>query len=370
MDASQRFSQSAHPLPQRHSLVDQVVVIVREGVAAARWQRELPSEAELCRELQVSRVTLRKALAQLAQERWIVLGGRGRPHVIRRRSSVRAPVAGRTVRVLSPEPSIGLGTLQQATLETLTERIAAEGYRMEFEHRPQLFQRHQAAMLRRLDALPDTAGWILFYSTEKMQRWFAASGRPCVVAGPLHEGVALSCVFPDTPAFGRHAAGRLCARGYSELVYLMQTNTSLGALRASVTFTEEAHRHGVRARIIKYGLDAQDMRAAIGGLLAERPRPDGFVSAHAGHAVTILCCLLSAGVRVPNDAAVISGWDDPFLDFTTPTMTRYRVDGVKFGRQLASVILDQLKNGSGKLRTVQIVPELVRGGTLADAATV
>jgi hypothetical protein len=45
------------------------------------------------------------------------------------------------------------------------------------------FERFEPSRLARLDALPDTAAWLLFYSNESIQRWFVSQGRP---AG-LHE---------------------------------------------------------------------------------------------------------------------------------------------------------------------------------------
>lgn len=349
---------------QRTSIHNQLVTLLQQGIDSGRWRGELPSEAELCREFQVARMTLRKALAQLAHERWIVPRGHGYRPQIRRRPTRLVPVAGRTIRVLSPISALGLGGVQHAAIEILAERLSTEGYRLEFEHRPKLFQRHSAAELSRLDALPGTAGWILFYSTEPIQRWFSSSAHPCVVAGPLHEDIALSCVYPDTRALGRHVAGRLYARGYRELIYLLQAGDSLGCVRASQSFFDEARRLGARARVIEHDHGAPAIREVMRELLARRVRPDGFVVPNSVHAITTLCCLLSAHVRVPEDAAVIAGWDDPSLEFTTPEMTRYRIDGAKFGRKLALALLDLLEHGSGKTRSVQMLPEFVPGGTL------
>ena len=192
----------------RASLPDQLVTLLREGISGGRWRDELPSEAALCREFQVSRMTLRKAIAQLAHERLIVLGGRGRQHSIRQKRSAAPKPTGRIIRVLTPYSLQGMGVVHHAALETLAERVASAGYGLEFEYHPRLFQRHQPAEFQRLDALPDTAGWLLFYSTEPMQRWFAASDRPCVVAGPLYERVNLPCVYPESVAVARHAVGR------------------------------------------------------------------------------------------------------------------------------------------------------------------
>lgn len=359
----------APSIPQRHSLVDQVVAILRSGISGSRWHGELPSEAALCRELQVSRVTLRKALAQLIHERWLTAGGRGHHHRIRRKAPAPPVVSGRVLRVLSPYSLPVSGAVLHSAMETFAEHVARSGYRVEFEHRPQLFQRHQPAGLRRLADLPDTAGWLLFYSTEPMQRWFAASGTPCVVAGDLHEGVNLPCVYWDTRAAARHAVGRFLANGHRDLVYLIAEHTSLADRRASVVFAEEAVRLGARARIVSHSGDMQSVRAALDHLVPMRPRPTGYFTASSECSLTALCYFLGHGLRIPDTVAIIAGWSDEYMDQTVPTIARYRVDGMKLGRKLGRLFVETLTNGAGKGRSIRILPDFVKGGTLGQSAT-
>ena len=73
---------------------------------------------------------------------------------------------------------------------------------------------------------------------------------------------------------------------------------------------------------------------------------------------------LNAGVRIPAEAAIIAGWDDMFLHFTIPTLAHYRIDGEKAGRKTAGLLIDLLKHGLGKIRSVRILPEFVPGETL------
>lgn len=354
-------------LPQRFLLSDQTARILREGVEQGRWTGHLPSEAELCRELQVSRVTLRRALERLVREQLIRAGGRGRHHVIVREVTAPTGVAGHTVRLLVPYPLHELGSANHAALDKLTEQISGRGYRLEFEHRPRLFQQAQTPELERLDALPDTAGWILLFSTAPIQEWFAARRRPCVVLGRLHEGVELASIYPDTTAGARHAAGLFFQRGHREVVYLMAHFTSLGDRMGARIFVEEMRRLGGRARVVEHDAEPGPLRETLRGLLAGRPRPTAFYSGCPEHCLTTLCHLLQAGLRVPEDAAIISGWDDQFLRYAAPSVAHYRVDGAELGRKAATLLLDLLSEGPGKVRTVRVLPKFVPGESLGAA---
>jgi hypothetical protein len=361
------FSYNLHCMSriQRSSLPDQAADILRQGISSARWSRELPSEAALCRELHVSRATLRAALARLIRERWLVAGGRGRHHRIRRKPATRVVSTGRIVRALSPYSLAGMGAINHVLLDHLAERIGGEGYRLEFESHPGLFQRHQPSKLRSLDSLPDTAAWLLFYSTEPVQRWFAAGGRPCIVMGRLHPGMQLPCIYPDTEAAMRHAAGLFCARGHRELAYLTDL-TSLGDRLGAEAFVAAAQRLGARARIVAHLSETADVRRTLSDLLAQRPRPNGFVVGASENSITALCHFLNAGLRVPTDAALIAAWDDPHLRCTVPTIACYQIDGAKFGRKAATLLLDLLKHGPGKSQSVRVMPEFIPGESLGS----
>jgi DNA-binding LacI/PurR family transcriptional regulator len=347
------------------TLHDQLVAALRDGIDRARWISHLPSEFVLCREFQVSRMTLRKALAQLVMEKWVALGGRGKAHRILRRARGKKqhPSAARTIRVLTPFRLTAHNTSDFDLLEILHERASSVGYRIEMEVHRGIYQRFQAARLDRLDAQPDTAGWLLYYSTASIQRWFARRGRPTVVVGRVHGNLPLSCVYPDTAAAVRHAVGRLHASGHRDMIYLIESLTSLGDRIASEVMVEEARRLGARARIVGYDGNPDAIRRTLLDLLAARPRPTAFVSGAPGIAITLLCHLLAAGVRIPAEAALVTLWDDVNLDVTFPTIARYRTDGKLMGRKVEAALTDLLRHGTGKTRAIPVMPEFVPGGS-------
>src|SRR5262249_6140528 len=106
---------------------------------------------------------------------------------------------------------------------------------------------------------------------------------------------------------------------------------------------------------------------ALDRLLSARPRPTGIISTCPEHCVTVLCHLLNAGLRVPDDVSIVSGSDDEFLEFALPRLARYRFDGMKIGRKAGTILLDLIQHGPGKLSTASVLPRFVPGETLGPA---
>lgn len=329
----------------------------------------MPSEAKLCRELHVSRVTLRKAIVKLAREGWIEQGGQGRRHrIVKRGRKASQDAPGSVVRVLSPFSVWRLGAINQTLHKSIAERIGSEGFRLEFEHHPRVFEKHLPDELARLDALPDTAAWLLFFATKPMQEWFAGTGRPCVNVGMVHEGVQLPTAVVCNEVQSRHAAGLLFARGHRSLVYLIAEFTSLGDRVGSEAFGAEGRQMGADVQVVTYNPEPQGISRAVTAILASRPRPTAFYLTCPEDCVTILCHLQRAGIRVPGEVDLLCGWDDPILDYTIPVVSRYRIDPGKYGRRIGAMLLDLIRHGSGKTREVLMMSEFLPGGTLSEAA--
>ena len=353
---------------QRPSLAAHAALVLRDGIAQGRWLGSLPGEMELCRELQISRETLRRALAVLAAENIITKGGRGRHHQILRASAPVARAHGNIIRVLVPSGAQEFGELHLIIFDRLREQAGRDGYQIEFEHHPRLFRLRDPRELARLNALPGTAGWIVFNSTPGIQRWFSSHKVPCVVLGPPFPDASLSCIWPDTCASARHAAGLFCARGHRDVVYLIRSDTTLGDHRGAAAFSEEAGRLGLRAHVLTVEPRAGLCRT-VDFTLARRPRPTGFMIYSNSDAITLLSHLQHSGWRVPADISLVAGWADSIFSCTVPSVAHYRIDGARAGQKIARLIIKQIEFGAtGRVDTV-LIPEFVPGGSLAERAT-
>lgn len=369
-EPARRHLENTEPMPEvprRISLHDQLVALLREGIRSGRWKGTMPPELSLCREFQVSRMTLRKGLAQLADEQWIELGGRGRFHRIRKRPKARKKTKGRIIRLLTPYQPASHSSYVREILTAAEERLASAGYRLESECHPRVYERFQPSQLARLDALPDTAGWMLAYTTPAIQEWFANCGRPTAVLGRVANGLPLSSVFADLEAVGRHAAGLFHSRGHREMVYLITNVTSLSDKLAAETFVAEARRLGARTRIVNHDQEPEAVNRCVMDLLASRPRPTAFFAGSNETSITLLCHLLAAGVRIPAEASVLSAAHDYHLQMTFPSIACYRTNGRVMGLRIGQLLIDLIRRGSGKVRAIPVMPEFVEGGTVAPS---
>ncbi len=364
-DAGQHVNPAYNPSAVvRASVSGQVLAYLRRNLAEGRWKDELPSEAELCRELRVSRPTLRKAIGQLVKERRVIPGGKGKHHRIL--PAMQEPCArrGRIIRYLTPYPRASLSATHYEIFNGLRSAAHSAGYEVVYEQRPRLFRMRSPAAFGKLEGLPDTAGWVLMYSTRLLQGWFESKGWPGVLAGMPYPGIGLPCIYPDTEAAARHAAGLFHARGYRRMAFLLPGFTSLGDRLAGKAFVAEAARLGSTGVIAGYKPEIADLRRTLDQLLVERPRPDAYFTNCPEHAVTLLCHLRNAGVAVPEEAAILCGWDDPFLDHAVPSIGRYRIDHARAGRRTGEMLLEVIRHGAAASSRVPILPDFVPGDSL------
>ncbi len=107
-------------------------------------------------------------------------------------------------------------------------------------------------------------------------------------------------------------------------------------------FTEESGYRGAKA------------------FLALNERPDGIFAANDMMAVGCLLALREAGVRVPEDVAVVGFDDIPIARFTSPPLTTLRVGIFDLGHRGLEMLVAALEDGEqGVSEGIIIAPELV-----------
>jgi DNA-binding LacI/PurR family transcriptional regulator len=354
-------------IPRRQSLVSQTATILREEIRQGQWREWLPGERALCEALQVSRNTLRAAVAQLKREGVIrSMHGAGN-RILVLPELPAGNLRSRDVALLSPEALQRLRPSMALWIDELRAMLSERGCRLHLFHGPQYFRVNPGAALEKLVAQHRHGCWVLALSNEPIQRWFERSGVPCVVAGTGYPGVNLPFRDLDHHAICRHAAGVMLGLGHRKIALLLHKSRRAGDLESEAGFLE-----GVRASPHKeasasatyHAATVGSISAALRRLMNLSPPPTALLVANAYHYLTVVSWLARAGVRVPQDVSVVSRDEDTFLSFLVPAPSRYVASPHTMAKSLLRPVLEMLDGGVVTQRGIRIMPDFVRGETI------
>jgi DNA-binding LacI/PurR family transcriptional regulator len=361
-----------HGIPQRQPLVGQTVAFLKAQTAADRWGEWLPPERALCEQLQVSRSTLRRAIAQLRREGLISAEHGSGNRVV----GATQPRRGRRLRshdvaLLAPEPLERLRPTQALWIDELRAMLAERGCRLHVFHGQQYFRAQPRAALEKLVRQHPHGCWILTLASAASQQWFAQHGPPCIVAGSCHAGIDLAFRDLDHRAMCRHAAGVLLGLGHRKLVLIAQQTPRLaGDIESAEGFLEgvrqSRHANATAAICHPDGTPA-GIAQLLARLMRQTPAPTALLVANAFQCLAVVSGLTALSRRVPADVSIISRDDDAFLSFLMPEPARYVASPRAFARSLLHPVLELLENSAVTRRGVRLMPRFVRGASLAPA---
>lgn len=357
-------------IPQRHSLVGQAVACLNTAIAAGQWREWLPAERTLCDMLQVSRSTLRRALAQLQRDGAIRPEHGAGNRILPRGSRPRGRLHSHDVALLAPEPLELLRPAQILWIDELRAMLSERGCRLHVLHGRQYFRANPAAALEKLVRQHPHGCWILTLANPGCQQWFARRGLPCVIAGSCHAGVDLPFRDLDYRAACRHAAGVLLALGHRRLALIAQKTRLAGDIESETGFIEgvRGSRHAdATAVVCHHDATVAGVTQLLKRLVAQKPAPTALLVANAYHCLAVVSGLAELGWRVPGRMSVISRDEGSFLTFLMPTPARYVANPRAFARSLLQPVLELLEGGAVSQRALRLMPEFIRGETLGPA---
>jgi LacI family transcriptional regulator len=134
----------------------------------------------------------------------------------------------------------------------------------------------------------------------------------------------------------------------------------------------EQRRRGFRAETRASGIAGTELpgdftetsgHAAGQKILVQEPRPTAVFAANDSMALGALSAFREAGLRVPEDIAIVGFDDIPIARFLTPPLTTVRVEIAELGRRAVSHVINALENdGQGAkkrdvIRTTLVVRE-------------
>nr|WP_090032092.1 LacI family DNA-binding transcriptional regulator [Cellulomonas marina] len=173
--------------------------------------------------------------------------------------------------------------------------------------------------------------------------------------GPRPEGVHAVAV--GQRAGARLATEHLLAHGRAEVVHVAGPQDWFDARDRVAGWRDACEAAGVPARTpIGAGWDAADGYAA-GRRLLDEGLPPAVFAANDQLALGLLRALSEAGVRVPDDVAVVGFDDEPGAAFYSPPLTTVRQDFAALGRAAVDSLTSVLAGGDPGDRV--LTPQLV-----------
>jgi LacI family transcriptional regulator len=355
-------------IPQRYSLVGQTVLFLDARIAAGHWTDWLPPERTLCETLQVSRSTLRRALAQMQHDGRIRAEHGSGNRILQPSAPAGHRLRSVEVGLLAPEPLERMRQTQALWIDELRALLAEHGCRLHIFHGPQYYRANPAAALEKLVRQNRHGCWVLTLASRGCQEWFAARHLPCLIAGSCHEGVDLPFRDLDHRATCRHAAGVLLGAGHRQLAFITQDTRLAGDLESEAGFLDavraSAHRDA-HAVIGHHDGTREGITQLVNRLLAQKFPPSALLVAHASHYLGVVSRLAHAGLVAPRDFSIISRDEDPFLHFLTPEPAHYVAGPRAFARTLLQPVLRLLEGNAVSPRAQRLMPKFARGGTIA-----
>ena len=352
---------------RRSSLVTQVTDSIRSEILRNPRQKQIPSERELSRMLNVSRNTCRQALHVLRVEK-LVEPAHFRGSSVSRHGVQKALSAAKrtySVGILIPCAIERLRPQVSLTIEHLRNELFDLDVPVQLHNGAAYFQSDPRAPLEKLFAKSPHDCWVMFISTRAQQLWFMKRRIPCVVCGSLYPGIQLPSVDQHFRAICRHAAGRLISLNHRRLAFFNRRSRGAGDLESEIGFLEgvRSSSHRIDAQIVYHDDDGRNVSALVNDLFGSGRPPTGLLIASSHCYLAVVTALSQRRQRVPDEVSIICREDDPFLNYLVPEPSRYFDDHIRICHKVMILLRHLLARGSASLKPVRLSPRFAPGGS-------
>lgn len=262
--------------------------------------------------------------------------------------AARALASGRTRQLAVLVGETRNDAFGDAFLPTLLRGIDAAaregGYRILFEYLDETTEQQALTSFRE-----STSDGMLVWApgqTSGVLDGFVRAGADIMVVGDPGSAPCPS-VDIDNGAAVRAAVEHLLGHGYRDIALITNVPLSFASSRARLAgylaALEAADIHPNAGRIVSGDLDEESGRRAIEKILSARPLPRAVFAASDQVAIGALGALQRAGVRVPDEVALVGFDDIPLAASVHPALSTVRVPASELGRLASRRLIDLIE---------------------------
>ena len=199
-------------------------------------------------------------------------------------------------------------------------------------------------------------------NTDLLQRLPAQNIGLVMIDRDDHPAVKCDRVMTDDVAVGRLATSHLIDQGRTAIGHIAGPAITHARRRAE-GYRLALKQHGARARpewLVRGGFMEGDGYRAMQALLAVRPRVDAVFAANDPSAIGAMKAVWEAGLRVPDDIAMVGTGDIALGDLLRVPLTTVGWSRDEQGKRAAELLLDRIgPDPSDEFRSVVIEPRLI-----------
>ncbi len=175
-----------------------------------------------------------------------------------------------------------------------------------------------------------------------------AAGVPVILSGrPFRPVEGLACVDVDNAGGARAATTLLVERGRRRIATITGPPDMTATIDRTAGFAAAVAACGVSGHATAVGdFSLVGGRRAMAELLAADPAPDAVFAQNDLMALGALQAIAEAGLRVPEDVAIVGFDDSPLGAVARPPLTTVRQPVVGMGRTLAEHLLAGIERGA------------------------
>jgi LacI family transcriptional regulator len=197
---------------------------------------------------------------------------------------------------------------------------------------------------------------------------FAEKGIPVVFFDRVDEGTYGVKVVIDNVKAGFEATAHLAEQGCKNIAHItasLKRNVYTDRMKGYKKALTAYKLPFVKTNVVVMGYTEEESLKAAEQLLHMQPRPDGVFITNDFCAAVCIKYWKAAGLRIPEDIAVVGFNNDAISKIVEPAITTINYDGVEIGKVAAKCLVDQLNGvpGAPKDGVIVLKSELIVRGS-------